>query len=490
MGVMRFRVYPSERITEEVVRQAYLTGIERMSWPVRASVDRGELVLQRAVPDSANVHVPWSVEGHGSVTLSSGSLIERPEPYLLPLELARGTLVQVRNQLSEWQLMGLSVPERSLLHLKTATEQFSRAAVEQSDVPVAARRAEESLRAALDAADLLAAAFSEQALAVRRSNGRSIGVLGADLGSTPLDNTAARLFLQTFNAAQVPIAWHNTETTEGRYTWTVNDLQIEWCRRHQLKVLAGPLLMLDRASLPDWLYLFEDDFESLADFVSSLVRKTVERYRGSVDAWIAAGRVNTGEVLSLTEQQRLRLVARCVELAHDLDPDTPVLVSFDQPWAEYMRERHFDFPPLHFADTLVRAGLPISGLMLEMNVGFFPGGTLPRHVVEFSRQLDAWSLFGLPLWLSVSAPSAAAEDLRASRKVGLTPGSSTPASQQAFAARYVPLALAKPTVHGVVWNQLRDSEPHDFPNASLIDANGKPKPGMAALSKIRKKYLR
>ena len=177
------------------------------------------------------------------------------------------------------------------------------------------------------------------------AGGRPVGLLGADLGVALLDGPTGRLFLQTFNAAQVPIRWRDTETTEGHFTWTANDKQIDWCRKHNLTVLAGPLLMLDQAALPDWLYLFEDDFESVLDFASALVRAAVKHYRGKVDAWICAGRVNTAEVLSLTEQHRLRLVARSVELTRPLDPDTPVLVSFDQPWAEYMRERHSDFPP-------------------------------------------------------------------------------------------------------------------------------------------------
>ena len=121
-------------------------------------------------------------------------------------------------------------------------------------------------------------------------------------------------------------------------------------------------------------------------------------------------------MLALSEQERLRLVARTVELVRSLDPDTPALVSFDQPWAEYMRQRHSDFPPLHFADALVRAGLGLAGLMLEINVGYLPGGTLPRHPLEFSRQLDAWSLLGLPLWLSLCAPSGDHDDPLAQRK--------------------------------------------------------------------------
>ena len=115
MGLMRFRVFPTERITEEMVQQAYLSGIDRVSWPVRTSVEGGELVLQRSVSDSANLQVPWPVEGYGRLTLASGSLMERPEPYLLPLEIARGMIVQVRNQLSEWQVIGLTVPEGAIV---------------------------------------------------------------------------------------------------------------------------------------------------------------------------------------------------------------------------------------------------------------------------------------------------------------------------------------------------------------------------------------
>lgn len=490
MGMMRFRIFPAEHNTEQLARQAYLAGIDRMSWLVRTTVEGDTLVLHRSVSDSANLHAPWPVEGHGELTLSTGSLIERTEPYLLPLELARGTIGQVRKQLSEWQLIGLAVPKAVEGKLATAIERLSHAVVEQNDPAVAARYSDESLRAALEAANLLAAAYTEQVFAARRRNGpMQIGLLGAELGAELLDNYTSRQFLATFSAAEVPICWRSTESTEGRFSWTTNDRQIEWCRQHGLKVVAGPLLLLDHRDLPDWLYLFEDDFENVLEFVSTLVRATVNRYRGQVDYWICAGRVNSN-VLTMSEQQRLQLVARTVELTHELDPDTPALVSFDQPWAEYMRERHVDFPPFHFADTLIRADIGLSGLVMEMNLGYFPGGTMPRHIMEFNRQLDAWSLLGLPLWLSISAPSAYHDDPLAVRKVALRPGSWTPAAQQSFAARLIPFALARQSVQGVLWNQLLDSRPHDFPHGGLFDDRRQAKPVLRTLAAIRRKYLK
>ena len=92
MGQMRFIVSPPQRITEEVLRFTYMSGMDRTPWVVYAEADEGELVLERDVSDSGSVTVPWHVEGHGLLALSTGTLVERWEPYHLPLELARGTI--------------------------------------------------------------------------------------------------------------------------------------------------------------------------------------------------------------------------------------------------------------------------------------------------------------------------------------------------------------------------------------------------------------
>ena len=64
------------------------------------------------------------------------------------------------------------------------------------------------------------------------------------------------------------------------------------------------------------------------------------------------------------------MAAGAIKLVRTLDPDTPALLSLDQPWSEHMGRREADFPPLHFADALVRAGLELQGLVLEVNLGY------------------------------------------------------------------------------------------------------------------------
>jgi len=492
MGLMRF-VFSSadaERFGEETIRAAYLSGIDRTAWQVQPSLSGNQLVMKRAVSDSARLHIPWQVEGHGRVVLSTGALREDFGPYLLPLELARGTGGQLREQLSEWQMMGLIVPESIITKVSEATTHFAQAALLQADPPASAARAEQALRFALDAADGLVATYVDQAMVVRRRSGPKLPtLLAGDLGGSQPDDYTAEGFLSAFNAAAVPICWRVVEASEGSHDWTACDQKLQWCRDRHLKVCAGPLLQLDPRSLPDWLYLWEDDPDSLTSFVCQFVTAAVERYRGKVHSWQCAARTNSADVLSISEEDKLRLTARSIELVRSLDPDTPAVVSFDQPWAEYMSRREVDFPPLHAAEALIQAGLNPSGLMLEVNLGYHPGGTLPRTALEMSRQLDTWARLGLPLWVSIAVPSAADEDPQAVRRVDLSQSAWTPEAQRAWVARFVPLILVKPYVQGIVWNQLRDAEPHDFPHGGLFDQRRQAKPALRTLAAIRRAYL-
>ena len=128
--------------------------------------------------------------------------------------------------------------------------------------------------------------------------------------------------------------------------------------------------------------------------------------------------------------------------------------------------------------------------MLEINVGYQPGGTLARDLLDFSRQLDYWSLLGVPLFLLICAPSSDHADPLAHLAERRPPPGSTPRTQQAWAARYLPLLLAKPYVQGILWSQLRDTQPHDYAHGGLFDLRRHPKPALRTLASIRQAHLK
>ena len=493
-GTLRLVFPPASPLSPQQAEQAYMAGPDQIPWPCRTRLQNGELIVERNVSDSGKFYVPWPIEGHGQLMLATATLMQRDRPYQLAVELARGKINQVRNQISDWQSIGLVVPSKVENAMHKALEALSLAVTSQHDVARAATLAQKAIVLGHDAAELLVASYTDQALAARHRSGQKLQtLLGANLGQRQLQMPLLAYYLKAFNAAQLPLTWRSIEAAEGSYQWQVADQQLAACQENKLAVCAGPLLQLDKGGTPDWLYLWENDFNSVLSFATDFVEKAVVRYQGKVDVWQCAGRVNVGDGLSLTEEQRLRLAARAIEVAHDIDPRTPLVVRFDQPWAEYMGRTAPDFSPLHFADALIRSGLKLSAVAVEINMGYQPGGSHPRDRLEFSRLLDLWSYLGLPLHVTLTVPGAevASAAIRG-RPVPMPqtfPGGWSPENQAAWIKQYLPLLLAKPAVQAIFWNQLFDGDSEEFYAGGLFEPSGKPKPALSAITALRRKHF-
>jgi hypothetical protein len=450
------------------------------------------LVLERPAKDSGSLHIPWLVDGQGVLLLRTGSLMEREEPYLLPLELARGTVCKLRSHIAEWQAAGWQLPAEVGPLAAEASRLFSAAATCQQSAASAAELADRSIQFAQGAIAALRPAFEQAAAKVRsRQAGRGVTLVGVRLNALPTAQGSDAL-LSAINSAAVPMVWRKVESAEGHRDWSDVDAQIEWCRASGIRICGGPLLKFDPWSVPDWLCLWEGDEESISTLASDYVGAAAARYRGKVAVWVCAARLNVSGFLRLSEHERLRLAVRTIEAIRTHDSQTPIVLSVDQPWGEFMSRQPCDFSPLHFADALVRADLGLSGVGLEINLGYEPGGTQPRDLVDFSRQLDRWSMLGMPLLVSLCAPSSAGQDslsessAKALASLHAVDGSGD--CQAAWLERYLPVLLAKPAVQGILLGELTDGSSHDLPNSGLFDAANKPKRALQMLRGLREQF--
>jgi len=489
MGQMRFRVHYRNRIASEDLSRIYVSGSEEIPWPTRANWEDDELVIERSVNDSGNVSVPWQIGDLGTTTLTTATLRETQRPYQLEVELARGLIQRIRLRLNIWQSLGATFPAEMLDRLQTATREFSLAATTQQEPVESATAAQRAITHAYSVAEDLAANYAQQAIAVRQQQAPLTTLLGVSLDSELPDVKTRRQLVDACNVIQLPISWRAIEAREGKRDFKQTDQQLAWCQKAGLKIAAGPLLQLDEFGIPDWMYLWEDDFDNLTRLMVDHVRAVVTKYTGRVHLWHVASRVNTCKLLSLEEEQRLYLVAQALEVVRQIDPRTPTVVSFDQPWGEYLAQQEEDLAPLHYADALVRADLGISGFSLNMNVGYRPGGSGPRPSFEFGRMLDQWSVWGLPLMVNLSTASSAAADPLAKQGIEVDFQEASPESQRDWAASVLPLLLARPTVQVVIWDQLTDSVAHRFPHAGLFDAQQQPKPIVALMRDLQKSCL-
>jgi hypothetical protein len=492
MGMIRFCVPRSELLPDSALNRAYFATFDGIPWPTTTRRHDGLLLVTRAASDSGNFHLPWPVPGHGELVLSTGSLMERDQPYLLPVELARGTLGRLRSLVDEWQTQGVRLSDAAQGSLQRAQAHLAAAATSQHDPPSAADQAQLALVAILDAQQHLAPALLELAKSVRgRQSGKAVTLVGVELPAGKLPAAALESAISVGNCAALPVPWREIEPAQGGRDWTAVERQIAACRAAGLRICGGPLVQLDARSLPDWLYLWEEDEDSLLSLCGEFVREAVLQLRGKVAVWLAAARLNAGGALTVSEELRLRLAVQCIESIRGLDPQTPIVLLVDQPWGEFIGRQDCDLAPIQFADALIRADLGLAGIGLEINYGYAPAGTQPRDWVELYRQLDRWTQLGLPLLVTLCAPSSAGPDPLArgpAQPLAYLSDRITPADQAQWLGQLVPLLLSKPSIQGILWRQWTDALPHEFPHGGLLDAAQQPKPAVASLAALRETF--
>jgi hypothetical protein len=494
MGVMKF-LLPSGLggdAAQDLARTSVTGGQDGMPSRVDVVVEPGQLTVLRSVDESGSLLAPWEVNGSGRVMASSATLMERPQPYHLLTELARGKLNQVRSQAADWLMGGLEMTEPLRTQLRQATQAFVRAVVEPSS---AEQEAQTAVAEGFRAAEVLTQTYADQVFFLRHERQpRLETTLGCGLGSMVPNATLGAGLAQAFNMVCLPFAWREIERGEGDYNWETADAQVAWAQARGLKVMGGPLIDFFGPHLPDWLGRRQRDLSALCGCLCDYVETVIARYRGRVRAWQVSAASNLAQQLAMGDEELLWLTLRLAEAARQIDPALEIGLGIAQPWGEYLSAQDRTHSPFLFADTLVRSGLKLAALDLELVMAVSPRGSYCRDLLEVSRLLDLYALLGVPLQVTLGYPSAGGPDVHADPGLELDGGhwrgGFAPESQADWAAAYAGLALCKPTVRAVVWTHASDAEPHLFPHCGLFDTHGNAKPALERLRRLRELHLR
>jgi hypothetical protein len=496
MGTLAFDL-PADLSPDDLAQlgRAYVAGgQDSMPYLTGTAVEPGKLTLTRDMDESGSLIAPWTIPNAGRFLVASATLIERDRPYQLPLELARGKVNQVRGQASDWQMGGLQIPMHLNRQVQNATLGFSKA-VTQSPPEEARAQAQQALYLGYLAAEGLVQVYTNQLFQMRHlRQPRFDTALGCRLGPTIPPAILAEELKQTCNSVCLPFAWGNVEPAEADYHWGPCDQLLTWAQDQGYHVTGGPLIDFSTRGLPEWLRQWQGDLSVIAGFLCDYVETVVKRYRGRVKSWQLTAGSNCSEVLSLGEDELLWLTVRLVEAARQVDPTLDVSVAVAQPWGEYLATRERNHSPFVFADNLIRSGVHLTALDLELVMGVWPRGSYCRDRLEVSRLLDLYSLLGVPLQVTMGYPSNSATDERADPELGLGAGTwhegYSPDIQADWTSDYAALALCKPYVRAVQWAHLSDADEHQFPNAGMASSRGEPKPVMERLRELRQVHLR
>ncbi len=519
MGQMRFRVPNASSFDPQIWSTAFVSGLEGIPWASRNRIEDDILIIDRSVGESGKLSIVWPTDEYGPIVLSTASIRCNDAPYLLSLELARGTIHRVRGRALDWQRVGLKLPEAFLSLIDQSLSAFIDAALRVESDKEAHKIAQRSIDLAISASKPLSRAFISQSLQARHQVEKQFStLLGVKI--TPKEDwePTANALLPIVNTLNISMELGQIESTSKSVALSVLDAQMEWARKHSLRVFGGPLMNLQSHAVPKWFYLF-NDFDSLYRAACDHANEMVERYRGQVHLWSAAAGLNAPNPLGISDEQILHLAVGVIQTVRRIDPKTPVILNIDTPWAEYLGQKTDGISPLHFADALIRADLGLSGLGLELNMNYWPTGSLPRDLVDLSDLIDHWNILGLPLLAIVttanslqpdpgaiaktnivsnwtypqfdswagSGPSEADQDSSDSDPSKVT--NATAVRLPANGMEIVQMLLAKNNIHGIMWNQASDLGEHGFPNAGLVSSTGKHRSLLDGLVRLRQLHV-
>lgn len=477
MGEFRFRLPGDWTLVTRQASSIHVVGLDGIPWPCRVFTEGNTLVVRRNRDESGKIYIAYPFAQRGEYTICTGSLPERSKPYDLLTELARGTLNRLRNQISIWQEGGLQIDDSINDRIATATELLGDSILAQDKV-ACDEQARQSLETAFDVIFDLSRSFGQRVSSYRVSQTEfsQFWIAAAASDSFEFECSANR---RGFELVQL-----EPEMLTGSRLASLRE------QSNRKRVIVGPLFDASAGGMSDELTEM-DDFDQRKRKVLADCRIAIENMPSATSLLHVVSGLNGLGHRHLGYPQQLQLTIDMLHLIEESSCEIPNLISFDFPWAERLASSVGGIHPLQIADTLLRQGLGISFLGLDINLDYWPGGSALRDPLQWIDLIDIWSQLGLPLIICLRAPVGNAEIPTADprRIVNEIRSNLTDQQRLELLETVIPMLIARPSVHGLIFRQWCDCDDPRFPNGGLALNDGTIKPIVGILEQIRAMHL-
>ncbi|MEM0913645.1 MAG: endo-1,4-beta-xylanase [Planctomycetota bacterium] len=479
------------------LRNAYLIGNDGHPMRGEISVEDGTIVCDKREQGPAALNILYPAGALGELSMQTTLLPERDRPYVLEVELARHRLMTVYLKREDWGMLDLADDHPVPTQTARALEAFLEAVADERDAPEsAAEHALVALEAAIDASEELALAHADRLLG-RRMQTRSMptAAIGCTVHPTHTDPRLRPLIAEHFEYIQLPIPWKLLSPEEGAYRWDAIDSWVEWATEQKMPIVAGPLISFDPDELPDWLYIWEHDYDTLRDLAYEHIEEVVGRYVRSVGAWNVVSGLHINTHFSFNFEQLMDLTRMSLMLAGKMVSGARLYVELRQPFGEYYAQNPRSIPPTMFADLVTQSGVAFDGFSLRMPMGRAAEGEFTRDLLQVSSLLDRMQPFGKPVLLTTGVPSEPVTSWMLDAAAGGEPADDRSGSwrkpwgsdvQSLWLQAVYQIALSKPFVDAVAWMELTDHELSSLPMSGLISDEMRPKSSVKRLIGLRK----
>ena len=477
--MIRFLAFSEGKPTEQVdLSVAYLFGSDGV--PLRAEIEfkDGTIQCKKRTAGPAGLALLWPIGGTRRVILDTVRLQERGAPFVLPVELVRGQLMHIDHKIEDWGLFDC-VDAESLTAQATRARQLLIQAMKVDDPVKAAQPAEKALVEAAAAAEEMTRYHAAVLLDRRKqTSGFTRRVFGGhvDLGALP-DAHGPHL-VETCDFATVPMPWKQIEPSEQTFDFKLLDEWVDWLSKQRVPIKGAPLVCFQESCVPDWLYIWEHDFDTVRDLVAEHIRRLITRYGNHVQAWDVISGIHANQSFSFNFEQLIELTRVAATVTKQMAPRCLSIIDIVAPWGEYYARNQRTIPPMLYAEMAVQSGINFDAFGLQFRFG--ADGMYARDMFQISSLIDRFGAFGKPIHITaVEVPSVKIEGL------GTWQGPWNESTQAQWLREFYTVALSKPFVDTVSWRTLADAPGAAPLGCGLLNADMSPKPAYAELLSLR-----
>jgi glycosyl hydrolase family 10 len=468
-------------------------GPESVPMPAEILFRDGMLVVNRADEHALGVALLWDVPGVGTYHLETTRLQHREQPYNLNVELARARLMKIVQKQEDWNLFDFPKAEKFIQRFRESQGMLADALGLLHQPLEAAKLADQSLAIGLDLSEQLAAFHGELLINRRRQvNAFVKHIVGCRVDPVIQNQKYKDTITGSFDYAVLPIRWKQIQPQEHAFEVAPVDEWIDVLAQKHIPIIAGPLIDLTEGEVPDWMYIWEHDFDTMRELVYEYVQKVVTRYRRSVAVWNVCAGLHSNGVFTLSFEQIIELTRLLIAQVKTLLPSAKTLVTIKFPFGEHHARSRASVPPMLYAEMVAQAGIAFDAFGLEYEMGVPSPGMYTRDLFQFSSMLDKFSTLGRPLFLtSLNVPGRSTPDPHDRSEGKLDPILAgkwkrpwDPELQAEWLVAAYRMALSKPYVESIAWGNLADITP-SLPAGGLLDDMLKPKPAFTKLAEMR-----
>jgi len=462
--MISFEVFNEGRAVQDISgNSTYMFGQDEIAARSQLEFQDGLLRSVRHGDGAVGIATLWPAGDCGKVMLQTTRLPARQKPYNLNVEIARGRLLRISQKREEWGAADWSLSPAHHGLIDAALDKFIQALCYLKEPARAAGLADESLALSVRAGEEIALAYSNSLIA-RRSESQGFGrhCFGCCFDPNRIkDAKYLQHIKDNFHFVTIPISWRQIEEKEHARNFDVLDECVNWLGRNRIAIKVGPLLTFSPEAVPDWLYIWEHDFDQVREMAYDYVTTVVERYSRKVQAWDVISGLNVNNCFNFSFEQVVDMTSTAVLAAKRSSSRSLVLVEVCQLWGGYYVSKQYVIPPLTYIDMICQSGMSFDGIGLNIGFGRGINGMQVRDMFELSVMLDKVSVFGKPIHLScVQVPSGPDSNDKSGQgaEAGCWHGPWTQQSQAEWLDQFYRIALSKPAVETVTWRDLADRD--------------------------------